>query len=365
MGSSARKRNDKKIRRKHRVEKRNNALQKKHEKEDNKIKIKIGPYDKGLVSEQFVTEVINCLHNIRLNDRSIFTEKQERIFKWMKKIGFSAVLDELETNCADDPECHRFAVIPKIGETVYEQLKNKNVLLNYIPYTHATIKPVDNEFLVIFRALQKQKSKFGTLYHSSLKPTVRIDDREYIVAFSRHAIERICERAIMNWQTFLGANDAFLYLERCVKYDIVEDANSKEKKYFITFYEPCAIASGNMIYINRVLEKIENNTDYCFRIGYCPIEINGDYACALTLLTPGMKGTPEDLLLKESDLSYEDKQKIRADVQDMISKKIWFEKRNFEAIKWFHQNGISQVMKVEEKIFENFYDQYQRQIGYY
>jgi hypothetical protein len=358
MNSKGKRQNDKIKRRKQRVEKRNYALERKREKEDNKIKIKIGPYNKDIIPEKFVSEVINCLHSIRLNNRELFSKDEENVFKLMKEIGVHEVARKLVKYDNTREKYYDQFLLFKMGDTVFEQLKNKNILLNYIPYSHVNIMPIDKEFLVIFRALLKHKSKFGTVYYSSLKPTIKIDNKEYIVAFSRHAIERICERSIFDWKTFLGANDAFLYLERCIKYDLIEESGGYDKKYFITFYEPCSPESGNMVYVNKVLNEIEINTDYCFRIGYCPIQINDNFACAITLLTPGMKGTPEDLLIKNSDLSYEDKIRIRNNVQDMISKKIWDEKQNFEAIKWFHQNGIPQVLKIKEKIFEKFYEQY-------
>jgi hypothetical protein len=358
MNTKGKRQNDKKKRRKQRVEKRNYALERKREKEDNKIKIKIGPYDKDIIPDKFVDEVINCLHSIRLNDREIFSDAEEKIFKLMKEIGVHEVSRELVKYDNTREKLYNKFLIFKLGDTVFEQLKKKNILLHYIPYTHVNITPIDKEFLVIFRALLKHKSKFGTVYYSSLRPTIKIDNKEYIVAFSRHAIERICERAILDWKTYHGANDAFLYLERCIKYDFIEDSGGYDKKYFITFYEPCSPESGNMVYVNKVLNKIEINTDYCLRIGYCPIQINDSFACAITLLTPGMKGTPEDLLMKNSNISYDDKIRMRNNVQDMISKTIWKEKQNFEAIKWFHQNGIPQVLKVEDKIFEKFYGQF-------
>lgn len=354
MDSKEKRKNDKKKRRKIRLEKRNHILAINRNNEINKLKFTINSFNLDIVPEQFVIEVTNCLQNIRLNDRDKFTKNGERIFKLVQEIGIKSFLDDARKISIEQSAMHYEYIVFTIGAVIFQELKKKNILLEYIPFTHFNIVPKDDQFVVIFRSLLRHRTKYGNVYYSSLKPTIRIDNKEYIVSFSRHATQRICERAIFDWQTYSGVHDSFLLLERCVKFDIVDNIGSYNKKYFITFYEPCSTYAGNMFYVNEILQEKEINSNFCFRIGYCPIGLNDNFACAITLLTPGMKGTPEDYLIKRANLSYENEKNIRNNVQDMISKNIWIHKKNLEAVKWFHQNGIPQVMQINEKIFQEF-----------
>jgi hypothetical protein len=363
MRPTEKKRNAKKIRRQQRVERRSHALQRKREKDDNKIRIRIGPYDKSLVPEEFVTEVIDCLKNIRLNDRSLFNTSEERVFKSMKETGIKEIKERFWENDTTEEKFSVSYLLFKMAETVYGLLNKKNILLKYIPYAHAFIIPAKKEFVVVFRALLKHRSSFGTAYYSPSRPIIRINGKEYVVAFSRHAIERVCERLVSDYPTFSGANTVFLYLERCIRYDLVEAPDGTEDKYLITFYGPCSTLSGNMFYATEVLGAVEDHANYGYRLGYCPIEINGDFACATTLLTPGMKGTPEDLLIKTSNLSYDERIKIRANVQELIALRNWDKNQNMEAIIWFHLNGVPQVIKMDDEFYRDILHPYFERMG--
>lgn len=354
MISTNKRKIDKKTRRKKRVEKRNNALEIKLEKDKNKISFRVEPFNKDIISEEFVDEVTKCLQEMRLNNRDLFNLGEEQFFKLMKKHGFdyalAAVLSQFEDANINLFQQHFNC---KIGDLVFKRLRDKNLLFNYIPYSNVDIIPRGNEFIIIFRSLLRHRSKFGYVFYSSLKPTVTIENESYIVAFSRHAVQRICERTVFDWQSYSGSGDAFAYLERCIKFDVITNIENKFGKKLITFYELCMPGFSNMTYVEEVLKHSNNDKEYCYRVGYCPIGLNDNFACAITLLTPGMKGTPEDYLIKNKNLTYENERKIRNDIQDIISKKVWVEKRNFGAIKWFQENGIEQVMEVKEKLFHD------------
>jgi hypothetical protein len=354
MNRNEKRKNDKIKRRKKRVDKRNRAIALKQSDESNKINFSIDPFNLDIIPEKFVVDVRNCLQSIRLNDRELFSKRGEMIFKAIQNFGIENYMQGVEKVDANQMQSHIDYILFEMGGALFKKLQEKNILLNYIPFTHVNIVPNNDHFVLVFRALLRHKTKYGTVYYSSLKPTIKINNNDYIVGFTRHATQRICERAIFDWQTYSGTNNAFIYLDRYIKFDLVEDSGSYGRKYFITFYEKCSHESGTMIYLNEVLNKNVNDFNYCFRIGYCPIGLNDNFACAITLLTPGMKGTPEDYLIKNANLPFEKERKIRNDVQDMISKNIWLEKENFEAIKWFHQNGIPQVISVNEKIYQEF-----------
>ena len=57
----------------------------------------------------------------------------------------------------------------------------------------------------------KTKRGVEDAYYSPRKPTIRFAGvpGEWLVAFSEHALKRICERTVYNWKDFGGQGDAF------------------------------------------------------------------------------------------------------------------------------------------------------------
>ena len=96
---------------------------------------------------------------------------------------------------------------------------------------------------------------------------------------------------------------------------------------------------------------IQNCPDYCyFRVGYCPILIEGNFAIAKTLLYPGYKKTPEYGCLMSSSLAESQKAEmlVKATKQDVASLR---ETNDFSCVQWFHNNGVPQVIQTREEIF--------------
>src|SRR6266446_6927024 len=77
------------------------------------------------------------------------------------------------------------------------------------------------------------------------------DTRDLLIAFSEHAIERICERTVYDWRTFAGQGDAFAFLDNCVYFEDCTDARGEPS---FVVYNSCAPHFNSCGYVQHVLD---------------------------------------------------------------------------------------------------------------
>jgi len=305
-------------------------------------------YNREAVSEKFVREIKQILSEIKFDDQNIFKKEDITFFKLMKEIGFNQAIDLITDGISDSRKKNviklNFEFL--VGHIVFQKLKEKGILDNFIPYNDVGIYPSDNDFIVKFDGLLSKKTRYGTIYYSNLKPKVKIEGDEFIVAFTRHAIERICDRCVSNWKMYAGAGDVFAYIKKCNFFEVINPSDTNEKN-FITFYDKCSKGFFYFNYVTDVLDSYDPDKNYFYRVGYCPVGISGEFLSAITMLTPGMRGTPEYLLLINSNLPTSKKDEFKRYIEISMKKFEFANDSNFEAIKWFHQNGIPQVVEME------------------
>jgi hypothetical protein len=102
--------------------------------------------------------------------------------------------------------------------------------------------------------------------------------------------------------------------------------------------------------VQDILGSILPQKEYYFRIGYCPILLTSGYALAKTVLFPGYKGTPEYSLIVQSDIPHQEKSKLLQYCDDLTIPKL-NETYDFRHMKWFHDNGITQVKRLESTVY--------------
>jgi hypothetical protein len=192
------------------------------------------------------------------------------------------------------------------------------------------------------------------------------DVRELLIAFSEHAIERICERTVYDWRTFAGQGDAFAFLDNCVYFEDCTDARGEPS---FVVYNSCAPHFNSWGYVEHVVGTPSSRTGdssgdidrevtgsrFYYRVGYCPVTIHGDLALATTLLFPGMsrqKGTPEGRLIERSGLPPVDIDRMKAGVEGQLSMKALADSGDFSLVKWFHDNGVPQVVRLNREVFK-------------
>jgi hypothetical protein len=86
-----------------------------------------------------------------------------------------------------------------------------------------------------------------------------------------------------------------------------------------------------------------------YRVGYCPVVFENGFAKAKTFLYPGFKGTPEYGLVRKSRLSPAEKDLLipNSTSQDTTEGL----KLYLKATKWFHDNGVPQVVQIKQDVF--------------
>jgi len=308
-------------------------------------------YDEESVSVEFVNEVKQILNNLDFNDSFFFNPQDKEFLKQMKINGFDTVIQHLMNVIPDKKDLIYHHNVFLIGSIVFEKLKKKKILENFIPYNDVDIVPQGYDFAVIFNGMLWEKTKWGRVHYSPKKPKISIDGKEYIVAFSNHAIERICDRCAKNWTMYAGAGDAFAFLNRYSKFEIVKTTHNDETQYFLGLYDRCEKGFANYAYVTEILKEYESNKKYYYRVGYCPVGFSDDFASAKTLLIPGMKGTPEYFKMKDSNLKFSDKKRYEKLAGSILKNEFYIDSSDWDAVRWYHENGIPQVVELEEDPF--------------
>jgi hypothetical protein len=236
-----------------------------------------------------------------------------------------------------------------LGEVLFCRLP-RQLLLSHLPYvcidvTHG--QPRADSVLVPFRTLQAAKGSGGTCYYSRRRPKLRAGGQELIVAFSRHAVERICDRTVRQWLTFRGSGDVFGFLDNCVYFEDCSDACGQP---CFTFYNLCMPGFVTHGYATGVLDELDPGRAYYYRVGYCPAVVEAGFLKAKTLLIPGMRGTPEYEAVSRSSLPRHVRDRMLKDVERLTLAEL-SKSGDYGLLRWFHTNGVPQVVPLDHQVF--------------
>jgi hypothetical protein len=379
LANSRKKANQKDVQRKKRLQRKKEKQARKFQKTKDFLSFDFKPYDENGVSEGFVTEVKRILKGFRLSDRTVFSNSQSSFFKSVKKKGIDFAVNNVR------PANHKYLssnLISKsdsefgnrkkvknlkneefknllrsffrglLSEILFSELKKQKLLERYVPQNMVYLIPVENSFDVVFKGLSRVRIDIHQIYYSSNRPKIEVNGKKWIVGFTPHAIVRIRGRGVEDWTTFAGAGDAFAYLNNCNYFEVIKGKYKNKEQYYFTFYEGCSPNYFSEQYAINILDDYDHRKQYYYRIGYCPIAFNSDgindIACGLTMLPPGGKYTPEWDLCENSNLPWREKRKILRRVKNSFLFSDLIKTQDFSGLKWFHDNGISQVITLSE-----------------
>lgn len=241
-----------------------------------------------------------------------------------------------------------------VGERIFEQLPEhyqKKLLPEY--YFYPTIAP--SGVLVRFGFLDRVKRETGWGYFSQHRPSVTINGTDWLVCFSSHAIERIVERSSFDERVTYGHyNDCANYLDGCVYFEPVNMADGHPAiRLFMT-----EGIRGNADRYHDYLQKVTGVEDIyavipepAYVLGYCHVDCKGQFAKATSMWYPGYGGTPEDTLVRASTVPKHEKRRLLEMAQDNKTVRVINEGRH-EAIRWYHDNGVPQVVSLQRPLFE-------------
>jgi hypothetical protein len=283
-----------------------------------------------------------CKH-IRFNDLALFSPMHQEVYRLVKRNGHQFIESWVASSRDNIERAQSLtAYVLKVGEVVFDCI-GKEQLLKWLPYHDVRFVPFGGDFIVQFRSLQQKSTVGGITYYSSKKPKLSVDGKNKIVGFSTHAIQQICNRVVPSWCTYGGMGDAFAIFEQCEHYEPVSIIN---ENLAFTFYDLCLEGFFSWNYVDKLLtdkSSLVSDGNYYYRVGYCPAVIEDEFIKAKTLLCPGYHGTPEyNILMRSNSIGEEERNKMQEKLRQFTGQSLR-ETNDFSILKWFHDNGVSQL----------------------
>ena len=308
------------------------------------------------VNTEFVEAVHQIVAGFQFNDHTRFSGPEQRFFENVRRVGLSRAIRKKVFYVEPKTQFHMAACWEAhLGEKIMVELKNRLQIEKYVPYNDFHIEFSGHNFIINFDALLSRHSKYGKIFYSRRAPKVVINNQEYTVAYSRHAIERYCQRTVGDPYSYGGSGDSFAYLAYCNRYDHHAREWNGKNKHYLSFYNDCknGFVSGSFAREILAKEYIRNNS-HAYRIGYLPVGLWNGFACSATLLVPGMKGTPEQILLKNADIDEDLRVTLIQANQFKLSVRECVENDMVGVLKWYHDNGVPQVINTGKTLFPRY-----------
>lgn len=307
---------------------------------------------------EFVALVADAVSKLKLSDGKVFSPGEQTFYRACRKKGFDLYLnvvkqnlDKMEGLSESEKQSIFYTYYCGYGERLVNRISRESKL-KYLPFNDVKVSFVGAQISIKFDSLVSEKSPGGSIYFSRKRPQIIFSGTEYTVGFSRHAIERICERQNPRYMTYGGLGDAFIFFGGCRYYKPVYLEGGQAA--FVLFNRCDTPGFIQAEYLNRVLgkENLQKGQGNCYYIvGYCPVVFDKGFAKAKTFLIPGYSGTPEYSLLLKSKFPQSERERLLKMTQDATEDDV-FMGENLELIKWFHDNGVPQVMQMSHKVFD-------------
>ena len=301
-----------------------------------------------------------ALGEIRTHHRTLLPRLQLRFYYAINAAGFATANEELRqaSRVAGTPVAYPYTMLT-LGHLLYQRLPPaliKPTRCLDLVHGHG---PLGRGIVVRCRSLWTKATPRGPAYHSRRMPRLQfgVDRQERLIAFSQHALERICERTVYNWREFGGHGDAFAFVDNCVYF---QDCSSERGEPSFAVYNACEPSFSSWGYVEHVLgvQGLPTNDAcvtlartgtvhrYYYLVGYCPVSFHDDVAVATTLLFPGMsrqKGTPEGRLIDSCGLPADEVARMKAQLETQLSMKALADSGDYGLVarhSWFDGRGL-------------------------
>ena len=285
------------------------------------------------------------------------------VFRIMKKFGAERALASLKNVMRKFQEEGADDIYVNLGDTlwflslghaifshIHDDVKRKFLPMNDVHFQYS-----DNVIVAKFRSLLTQKSSGGTTYYSRYKPTIDFEGKKYIVGFSTEALKRTCERTMKDPLRYADLGEVYAYFEDCQYF---EPCTLRDESRAFSFFDECGehsptVASWQLGLAETILGTREVDPakgKLYYRVGYCPIVFDRGFAKAKTLLFPGFNKTPERAVLDKAHMPLDTKRCLQRLAKDSNLRHLW-ETNDISALKWFHDNGVPQVIQTTKPLF--------------
>jgi hypothetical protein len=310
---------------------------------------------------EFVSIVERVVAGFDFADPAICSPTNQLVFQSLHKEGFKSTTSRIETTAAAGVEqgfpkaeteyTLLYPLFMLLGDWIFERLPEP-YRTKPLPFHYFFVAPVDKDLVIKFAFLPSVSNEHGRIYHSPLDPTVPFGGGKWKVGFSRHAIERICERICPTPE--IGYAQFSLCAMYCRYYTYFEPLELPDGQHAIRLLDYCDRAGDAAVhpYVRDVLEQpgpsLANST-LGYVLGYCPLSFIGPRAVAKTFLYPGYSNTPEDHLVRTAPISAAKRRDLLTLASDNNLHRV-YRKGGLEAIKWYHDNGVPQVFPMKQEL---------------
>ena len=308
-------------------------------------------------SPEFVEAIRDATEMVDFEVSNFFSDWHRKMYQVFANDGLPSAMQKLATDINSEkfgntsPDVVRASFVFAPGEAIYDAIPLSE-RAELLPFNDIRVIPMGNSFHIEFSKLESDIVGGQRLYFSRHRPTVSINGRKRVVAYTIHSIERVRERLNPRWMGYAAAGDVHAYFSHCKHFELCLLHPNQEA---VTFYNRITQGFVNyLIYVNEILGRSNldsKKANLYYRLGYCPLAIAGDYAVAKTFLYPGFTSTPEYGAILNSDLPRREKDRLIGICQNNNADEVMWE-GNTEVIKWFHDNGVPQVIQSNEEFFE-------------
>lgn len=315
---------------------------------------------------EFIDVVRKAQLTIDLDDPAVCPTPFQTLYKEVAKDGIEDVLAsfrvalERRDQPARDIMVYEKAFSLHYGRAIYERIPEE-VRRAYLPYNDSMVVFRGTRIVIAFSSMLQAKGTGGTIYYSRKEPRITIGGQEYRVGFSRHAIEQAVARLNPNYLHYEASYDVHSFFAKSAIHEhVVLDSRNHPEQDAFCMYDMCddPLFLSYDTYVNTVLGLEGREPDrtkgiFCFRLGYFPVVIDNGFAKAVSFLRPGYTGTPERKLISDTkSLPRDVKEFLLTEARENTGREVLLEDRT-EVIKWFHDNGVPQVLQFPMAIYDH------------
>ena len=309
---------------------------------------------------EFINAVLDAVKRFDFLDSAKLGSVQQAFLKQCKAYGLRRALEMMKSvpsiNLGDQRvigDAKLVIAITGVGSHLLS-LVPLETRQKYMPYNHVSVDITGREIRLNFSSMDSVGGEGGRVYFNRIRPKIEFDGTNYTVAFSRHAVERICERIKPDFTDYRAAGDVHAFFSTCVYFEPVFLYGDQPA---FALYDMC----GNKGFTQYSMYAIgvfgESNIkpgdgSLYYRLGYCPIVFENGFAKAKTIVSPGFRSTPEYGLVLRSRLGYQEKQDLLKRISDDNGNQAErLKNHDNTAAKWFHENGLPQVFQWKRDVF--------------
>jgi hypothetical protein len=248
--------------------------------------------DEGKSPAGFVSLFREVISKIDYSDPYQFHPDEAQFYQRQKQMGFKAANKWLGKHPKFSKMAKKIKHLAdlyfsmRIGQSLFKFI-GQEALAEWIPFNDAMVVPYGPggiNYAIQFRGLIKKRVNRQSIFISPNKPKIQVEGRDHIVSFTKHAIERTCERTVGSaWQGYNGLGHVFAFFHDCCHFEIV----GLNGQLGFSFYNVCMPGFESWNYVESMVDNpVVKPWKYYYRVGYCPAVRVENYLVTNTLLFP-------------------------------------------------------------------------------